>query len=231
MPSKEFIAECNEALSWIGICLASTAIDFGPTDFPDDGGDAFCNDLYKYAYSYYQALFHFLHQDTKDEWSDRNREHVLRLRKEKLITATGLSHFHRQGRQLHFYLDQFRPPAPPDPSGFRSAVKMTQKTLDWLSGAYRFGKSVPTKWYELLTASDAFSTYMEKAQAYFYSEIACALLLDPNDRANSKCWSGLAFMADYYALNLKNEEWAPICKQHFAGYRDDAIRLRTRRKT
>jgi hypothetical protein len=226
MHNEAFIAECKAALTWIGTCLASVQMDFGATDFPQDGGVAHRNRLYNYACSYFGAVFHTLAPESLDEWKTRNEQHVLGLRADALIKMTGLSHFHAAGSVLFNTVTHARRNSPINPNGLPLAGKLLRSNLDWLLGAYRLPDHVAIEWLKMITSAGDIKGFMEQAQAFFYSELSYAIGLDPTDKANSVCWSGLAIMADYGAFQRPAEELNQLCNKHFAVYCEEAKRWR-----
>ena len=130
----EFVTECDNALYQIGVGAAYTQLCFGQQDFPEDGGAAFRNDLYKFPYFYFQALSsHYLHEQSTDIWRIRNREAVFTLTTEHLVRVVAASDFYVRARQFHL--------ANVDPQNVHLRV-----VLDWLTsripGARRGSKAV-----------------------------------------------------------------------------------------
>jgi len=221
-----FSAACNEALSWIGVCLASAQMDWGSTDFPEDGGVAYRNRLYSYAYSYFEAVIGLLAPDSTDPWKLKNEQRVVALTDSKLIKMAGLSHVHAQGRVLHNTLEHARRNSALNPRLVQSAGKSIQTSLDWMRAAYTLPESIPMRWHKMIVSSSDHSAYLKESIACFYSELASALDLDSSDTANAECWSGLSFLADINASQRPAVGWEELCRDHFTGYTEEATKLR-----
>ena len=83
--------------------------------------------------------------------------------------------------------------------------------------AYGFPANIASNWHHLMTTFADYSSYINESQSFFYSKLAGALVLDPNDMLNSKCWSGLAFMAYLFEDKIKDSDWFLKCKRLFDG--------------
>lgn len=210
---SEFVEVCDKALYWIGIGVGNAQLDYGQQDFPADTGIAFRNDVYKYPHCYFRALFHYLHEESTDKWTIRNRDQVFKLTEDHLIRIVATSHFHVQARQMHL--------ANVDPRNRHMRI-----VLDWLANAYQAPADVPQRWFKIVTTVREHDAYWREAQRVFYTDIAYALVSNKDDEENTGLWSGVAFSADLLSFNTKDEEWAPTCQEHFAGYYEDLKRLR-----
>jgi len=213
MLPSEFVDACNKALYWIGIGVGNAQLDYGQQDFPADTGIAFRNDVYKYPHCYFRALFHWLHAESTDRWTIRNREQVFKLTQDHLIRIVATSHFYVQARQMHF--------ANVDPRN-----KHMRIVLDWLTNAYQAPAEVPQRWFKIVTTIRENDAYWKEAQKFFYTDIVYALVSSKDDEENAGLWCGVAMSADSLRINTRDEEWAPTWQQHFAGYYEDLKRLR-----
>jgi hypothetical protein len=222
---QPFVDACNAAMWDIGVNLARLTLERGPRDFPQDGGIAYRNHLYKYVYCYFiWVLYPALHPDTKDEWSQRNRELVLSLRTKQVKQAVGLSHAHVRCRQLFQSFDKSRSQAAQNPQLLATTEKLAAKSFDWLVVMYDFSAELANQFLKLITTSPDMAAYTEASRNFFCSHLGYALGLDPDDTANADLWASLAVSAEQTGAALKPEEWQPIVTQLMKLYVDEASR-------
>jgi hypothetical protein len=214
----------------IGVNLARLTLERGPRDFPQDGGTAYRNHLYKYVHCYFLWTFYpALLPDTDEAWSRHNRELVLKLQAEPLKQAVGLSHCYARGRQLFLSAERARAQAATNPALVAAAEVSIRKGLDWLGAMYALPAEMMGEWLRLITTERDPASFKDSSQNFFYSQLAHALGLYPGDWANAESWGSLALSTDQASSGLKPEEWQPICEQLMTLYVDEAKRLKSLR--
>jgi len=213
MLPPEFVDACNNAIYSIGLGVCNAQLAFGAEDFPEDGGVSFRNDVYKYAYCYFLALFHYLDEESKDSWTIRNGETVLRLKADHLVRIAGTSHFYVSGRQMHL--------SNVDPRNRHMRI-----TLDWLANAYHVPNGVPECWFKIVTTNRDHDAYYKSALGLFYTDIAGAIASNIDDDLNASAWGGVAFAAEMIRFGLEEDEWAPRCDADLALCKEEAKRRR-----
>jgi hypothetical protein len=211
MLPSEFVEACNTAKYSIGIGVCYAQLAFGGEDFPDDGGVAFRNDVYKYANYYFQAMLHYLDDGSKDVWTVRNRDAVLSLTADHLVRVAATSHFYVRARQMHL--------ANVDPRNRHLRI-----TLDWLANAYQVPNGVPMCWFKIVTTIRDHDAYWKSALRLFYTDIAGALERSIDDDANARAWGGVAFAAEILCFGINDDEWTPACNADFAVFMEEANR-------
>lgn len=212
----------------VGVNLARLTLEVGPRDFPQDGGIGYRNHLYKYVHCYFLwTLYPYLHPETNEEWSRRNRELVLKLQSEQLTRAAGLSHFYARGRQLYLSVEKSRSQATLNSSLAPATEQIVGKALHWLVGMYEFPPDVAEEWSAIITTGKDLASYVDASQNFFYSQLAHALALYPGDVTNADAWASIAILADQAVATQKPNEWQPLCDQLMALYVEEAKRPRT----
>jgi len=220
---QPFVDACNAVMWDVGVNLARSTLERGPRDFPQDGGVAYRNYLYKYVYCYFLwALYPSLLPDASDAWSRRNRERVVQLPTGPLKQAVGLSHFYVRCRQLFQSFEKSRAQAAQNLQILSNTEKLAGKSLDWLVVMYDFSADLGKEWLKVITTSRDLAAYTEASRRFFYSQLASALGLDPADATNAESWASLAVSADQ--STPKPEEWQPICEQLMTLYVEEAKR-------
>jgi hypothetical protein len=224
---QPFVNACNEAMWDVGVNLARLTLDRGQEDFPQDGGIAYRNHLYKFAHCYFLwALYPALHPSSDDEWSRANRELVLNLSVKPLRQAAGVSHFLVRGRQLFASFEKSRAQAARNPQAHANTERMATKALDWLVAMYDFPDDMAKEWLRHITTSTDAAAFKEASQNFFYAQLAHALHLDLGEPTTVESWVSLAVTADQAGAALRPEEWQQTSGQLMALYTDEAKKMK-----
>lgn len=224
---QPFVDACNDAMWRVGVNLARLTLEVGPRDFPQDGGVAYRNHLYKYVHCYFICtLYPYLLPDADDPWTRRNRELVLKLQTEPLQRAAGLSHAYVRGRQLFLSVEKSRAQAARNPALVSATEQVVAKAFHWLV-MYDLPPDIPKEWSKLITTGKDMASFTAASQSFFYSQLSSALGLDRADAPNAAAWSNIAMLADQAVSTQKPEEWQPFCEQLMALYVDEAKRVKT----
>jgi len=222
---QPFVDACNAVMWDAGVNLARLTLDRGSSDFPQDGGIAYRNHLYKYVHCYFLwALYPALLPTTDDEWSRSNRELVLNLSMKPLRQAVGASQFFVRGRQLFLSFEKSRAQAVLNPQVLSNTEKLASKALDWLVDMYDFPDEMAKEWLRLITTAKDSAAFKEASQKFYYAQLAHALRLDLGEPATAESWATLAVSADHPGATLRPEEWQPICEQLMTLYGEEAKR-------
>lgn len=195
----------NQALGWIGSRLAGISLEFGPTDYPEDGGRKFWNYLYGFPHSYFDTMRYYILEDPGDNWAVLNGEKALRLQFAQLVKITGASHLLVEARKLH--CAEISPRSP-----------VLKNTLDWLTNTYEFDAEAAGRWFTLITRIKDFQLFWSEALKLFFGEVAYATSTDVNNSAVANSWRGLALMADLAQTSSVADNpsgWAATCEEHF----------------
>jgi len=224
---QPFVDACNAVMWEAGVNLARLTLERGARDFPQDGGIAYRNHLYKYAHCYFLwTLYPALHPATDDDWSRSNRELVLNLSLKPLRQAVGVSQFFVRGRQLFQSFEKARAQAAVNPQVQSNAEKLAIKALDWLVGMYDFPEEMAKEWLRLITTAKDAAAFQEASQNFFFAQLGHALRLDLGEPTAADSWARLAISADQAAARLRPEEWQPICEQLMTLYVEEAKKQR-----
>jgi hypothetical protein len=224
---QPFVDACNSVMWDAGVNLARLTLERGPGDFPQDGGIAYRNHLYKYVHCYFLwALYPALAPRTDDEWSRSNRELVLNLSLKPLRQLVGVSHFFVRGRQLFLSFEKPRAQAALNPQALANTERLASKALDWLVVMYDFPEEMAQEWLRVITTAKDAAAFKEGSQTFFYAQLAHALRLDLGESTTADSWASLALSADQAGAALKPAEWQPICGQLMALYGEEAKKFR-----
>ncbi len=210
----DFVEAANTTVYWAGIGLANAQMDYGPTDFPANHGEAFRNDLYAYAHCLFQAVFHYLREEEKtDPWTINNRDRVLKLNADHLFRIAASCQLYARARQIYF-------------ANARQHITYLRLSLDWIANAYRVPPEIPKRWFQIVTQAKDLDSWVNDAQAFMYQDIACAIHSDKNDKHDTGAWCGLAIAGDFLRVQMTPEELSKLCSEDFVRYREVVIELR-----
>src|SRR5262245_43168163 len=77
--------------------VRQVAMEFGPADYPEDGGVAFRNEVLAFVTQFINVLEALLEESSTDPWTLGNRERVNRLSDEALLSIAASCHFYNLG--------------------------------------------------------------------------------------------------------------------------------------
>jgi hypothetical protein len=220
---QPFVDACNAVMWDAGVNLARLTLQRGRGDFPQDGGIAYRNHLYKYVHCYFLwVLYPALHPSANDEWSRSHRELVLNLPIKGLRQMVGASHFFVRARQLFVSFEKSRAQAAANPQVLANTERLAAKGLDWLVTMYDFPEEMAQEWLRLITTAKDSAAFKEASPNFFYAQLAHALRLDLGEPATTESWVHLAVSADQAGATLRPEEWQPLCEQLMVLYGAEA---------
>ena len=148
---SEFVDACNKGLYRIGIGVGNAQLDYGQQDFPADRGIAFRNEVYKYPHCYFRALLHYLHEESTDKWTTRNRDKVSQAHRRSPEADYSDEPLLCAGEAVHL--------ANVDPRNSHMRI-----VLDWLTDAYQAPAEVPQRWFKIVTTNREHHAYWKEAK-------------------------------------------------------------------
>ena len=207
MAASRFSPIQRNAYNTIGNNLAIIADEFGPLDFPDDGGFRFRNDLFSFVDSFFVWMIDLLDEGSDDPWTEMNRSNVMNADSEAFIRITESAHFYTRSWVFHR-------------SQMSAAHKVVHITLDWLTNTYRGDPERAKEWFRVAVSSGDDERCIAAADEMFFSEVVSILNLDCRTSRNSESWTGLTLAAEVQANELRlpgarRDKWDTFCRDSF----------------
>ena len=208
MVDAKLTATCDEALTTIAENLHATAMSFGSTDFPDDGGKSFRNHFLGYPFSVFQTMYIFLDDKRDDKWVVRNETVITQIDSSVFVPLVGQLHFFAEARRLNHAFQNRNSVA--RAMGSDAGVRVM---LDWVTNSYECERESPIRWFELIKEHEDPIHFQHAAQGQLAINLSKILPRPVGTGCDN--WPGFAFAADITRSAPDDPEWNEHCNEWF----------------
>jgi hypothetical protein len=204
----------SDARSRLGYFLGAIHKEWGPRDFPQDGGKAMRDFLFIYGDSFGGLAMASLSPTWSDPWIRNNVPEFLTTTHEQFLRLIGLGCLHSQMLRWHQRICALDRRHRGRVS--QEHLALLSKELNWIYASYDLPSDCASAWYRILQETDGRSSdeYWELSESCMARFIAMLTPLGDSDAGSVKEWSGFGVHADL-ETRKQNPEWISQASEQF----------------